>query len=86
MAWDDNLRGPALNIAASNDSPLRVVAGPGTGKTYALKRRVARFLEIGVQPENILIVTFTRVAAQDIEKEINELNVPGADRVVKGTL
>jgi len=86
MAWDDDLRGPALNIAASNESPLRVVAGPGTGKTYALKRRVARFLETGVQPENILIVTFTRIAAQDIEKEINELKVPGADRVVKGTL
>lgn len=86
MAWDDGLEGPALEIAASERSPLRVVAGPGTGKTFALKRRVARLLEIGVPPDQILLVTFTRMAALDTEREILALNVPGVDRVRKGTL
>lgn len=70
MAWNDNLEGSALNIAASDRSPLRVVAGPGTGKTFALMRRVARLLETGVPPEQILLVTYTRMATRDIEKEI----------------
>ena len=86
MAWDDELEGPAYHIAASNESLLRVVAGPGTGKTFALKRRVARLLEIGVPPDQILLVTFTRMAARDTEREINALEIPGVDRIHKGTL
>jgi hypothetical protein len=45
MIWDKGLRGPALRIAGTTRSPLRVVAGPGTGKTFALMRRVTRLLE-----------------------------------------
>lgn len=86
MSWNDGLSGSALQIASSNDSPLRVVAGPGTGKTFALKRRIARFLEEGRDPGRILVVTFTRMAARDLEKEISELEIPGVDRVYKGTL
>jgi len=86
MAWDDDLDGPALEIAATPHSPLRVIAGPGTGKTFALKRRVARLLEEGVSPDQILLVTFTRMAARDIEREIMALNIPGVERVRKGTL
>ena len=54
MAWDDGLTGVALNIAGSDESPLRVLAGPGTGKTYAMKRRVMRLLEEGGVPQRIL--------------------------------
>jgi DNA helicase II / ATP-dependent DNA helicase PcrA len=86
MAWNDGLEGPALDIAACRHSPLRVVAGPGTGKTFALKRRVARLLEEGIPPDQILLVTFTRMAARDTEREIMDLNIPGAARVRKGTL
>jgi DNA helicase-2/ATP-dependent DNA helicase PcrA len=86
MAWDDGLEGLAHDIAASDDPLLRVVAGPGTGKTFALKRRVARLLEIGVPPGQILLVTFTRMAARDTEREISELDIPGVDRIRKGTL
>jgi DNA helicase-2/ATP-dependent DNA helicase PcrA len=86
MAWYDNLMGRARDIAGSNESPLRVVAGPGTGKTFALMRRVARLLEEGVGPRRILLVTFTRVAARDLESELKKLNVPGVKQVRKGTL
>jgi len=42
MAWNTNLYGTPLNIAAYQGTQIRVVAGPGTGNTYALMRRVAR--------------------------------------------
>jgi superfamily I DNA/RNA helicase len=65
MPWsDDVIAGtPAYAIAASINPRIRVVAGPGTGKSFAMKQRVARLLEEGVEPDSILPVTFTRVAA-----------------------
>jgi DNA helicase-2/ATP-dependent DNA helicase PcrA len=87
MPWNTNLQGIHLNIAEYNGTPLRVVAGPGTGKTYALMRRVARLLEVEhVQPNRILAVTFTRTAANDLVEKLAQLGVPGADQVVARTL
>ncbi|WP_370693578.1 UvrD-helicase domain-containing protein [Nitrospira tepida] len=51
MSWNEGLAGQALHIAQTNDSPLWVAAGPGTGKTFALMRRLARLLEIEGAPE-----------------------------------
>jgi len=86
MPWDDGLAGTARDIAATNDSPLRVMAGPGTGKSFAMKRRVARLLEEGVDPSRILAVTFTRNAAASLVEDLNNLGVPGSDRIRAGTL
>jgi DNA helicase-2/ATP-dependent DNA helicase PcrA len=87
MPWNTGLQGTSLNIAAYNGTPLRVVAGPGTGKTYALMRRVARLLEVEhVQPTRILAVTFTRTAANDLVDKLAQLGVLGADHVAARTL
>jgi DNA helicase-2/ATP-dependent DNA helicase PcrA len=86
MPWDDNLAGPHLQIAAYAGSPLRVIAGPGTGKTYALMRRVTRFLESGLSPHQILAVTFTRTAASDLVAKLTALGAPGAHNVRACTL
>ena len=86
MAWDTGLVGVHLAIAGYPNSPLRVLAGPGTGKTYALMRRVARLLEAGVTPAEILAVTFTRTAAHDLVDKLTALGVPGADQVSAKTL
>lgn len=86
MAWDTDLYGVHLAIAAYHGTPLRVVAGPGTGKTFALMRRVARFLEQRVQPQRILAVTFTRTAANDLEEKLADLGVAGANAVAAKTL
>jgi superfamily I DNA/RNA helicase len=86
MSWDTGLAGVALKIAATEDSPLRVMAGPGTGKTFAMKRRVARLLEEGVKPKRILAVTFTRTAAANVVKELEALGVPGCEDIRAGTL
>jgi len=81
LRWDDGLEMPAKKIAEFNHSPIRVLAGPGTGKTFALMRRVARLLQEGVNPRRILVCTFTRMAAQDLKRELTDLEVIGADQV-----
>ncbi|SLN66732.1 DNA helicase II [Roseovarius litorisediminis] len=51
-----------------------------------MKRRVARLLETGVAPDLILPVTFTRVAAQDLHRELVGMGVPGCDALNAHTL
>lgn len=87
MAWNSNLTGSALRIAASNENPLRVMAGPGTGKSFAMQRRVARLLEQDlVPPGRILAVTFTRNAAASLVIDLNGMGVAGSDGIWCGTL
>lgn len=81
-----DLNDPTSEIVHSNRSPLRVVAGPGTGKTSSLMQRIARLLREGVDPGQILLVTFTRAAANDLEQELGKLAVSGVGRIRKGTL
>lgn len=84
--WDDGLVGAAMEIATVDHSPLRVLAGPGTGKTFALMRRVARLLQEGANPNRMLVCTFTRTAASDLRSELSRLGIPGIDRVIAGTI
>jgi superfamily I DNA/RNA helicase len=86
VAWDTGLYGRAREIAESNLSPIRVMAGPGTGKSFALKRRVARLLEEGVDPHNMLVVTFTRNAAANLVEDLTNLGVEGCEEIRIGTL
>ncbi|HTK21672.1 MAG TPA: ATP-dependent helicase [Mucilaginibacter sp.] len=88
MAWNDNLdeNTPAYRLASSNSPVVRAVAGPGSGKSFAIKRHVARLLETGIQPERILAITFTRTAAQDLKREISSLGIDGADQVHSRTI
>ena len=86
MSWNEDLKGPHLNVAAYTGSPLRVLAGPGTGKTFAIMRRVSRLLEEGENPEDIFLVTFTRMAAKDLVRKVSELNIEGGNDLVAKTL
>lgn len=88
MSWLDGLapQTAAYQIAASTNDRIRVVAGPGTGKSFAMKRRVARLLEDGVEPSTILPVTFTRVAAEDLHRELVGMEVPRCDELEGVTL
>lgn len=88
MPWFDDLdpNTHAYQIASSQNQNIRVVAGPGTGKSFAMKRRVARLLESGVNPRIILPVTFTRVAAEDLHRELVGMGVPGCENIEGVTL
>lgn len=87
MPWNDNLEGPALRIAQTHNSPLWVAAGPGTGKTFALMRRLARLLEVDqVAPDRIFVCTFTRTAANDLAQSVAALGILGVDDVKAQTI
>ena len=86
MPWDADITGTAYEIAASDDLRLRVLAGPGTGKTFALRHLVMRLLEQEHDPHRILVATFTRTAARDLRNELQNLGVPGCDEITAGTL
>ena len=53
--------------------PLLVIAGAGTGKTMTLAHRVAHLLISGVSPERILLLTFTRRAAQEMMRRVDAI-------------
>ena len=88
MAWDSDLdpQSSVYQIAADEARFVRVLAGPGTGKSFALKRRVARLLETGVPPTRILPVTFTKVAAEDLQRELANMEVVGCEQIRGSTL
>ncbi|MDH4124190.1 MAG: ATP-dependent helicase [Gammaproteobacteria bacterium] len=53
--------------------PLLVIAGAGTGKTMTLAHRVAHLIVAGVNPERILLLTFTRRAAQEMIRRVDAI-------------
>ena len=53
---------------AHRDGPMLVLAGPGSGKTYTITQRIRCLIEEGgVQPDSILVITFTRAAAEEMK-------------------
>ena len=50
------------------DGPMMVIAGPGSGKTFVITRRIRYLIEHGIPPEEILVITFTRAAALEMEE------------------
>jgi ATP-dependent DNA helicase UvrD/PcrA len=53
--------------------PLLVIAGAGTGKTMTLAHRVAHLIVQGVDPERLLLLTFTRRAAQEMTRRVEAI-------------
>jgi DNA helicase-2/ATP-dependent DNA helicase PcrA len=87
MQWDDTLDDAQLAAATSGCAPLVIVAGAGTGKTQTLTARVAHLLHSGVAPERILLLTFTRRAAEDMLSRVaaTSADATAARRIWGGT-
>jgi DNA helicase-2/ATP-dependent DNA helicase PcrA len=71
--------------ATTIEGPLLVIAGAGTGKTRTLVHRVAHLVEIGVDPRSVLLLTFTRRAAEEMVRRAALLIDGRCDRVAGGT-
>ncbi len=62
-----------LNVVLSDDGPILVIAGAGSGKTRVVTYRVAHLLERGVPPGGILLLTFTNKAAREMLHRVEHL-------------
>jgi DNA helicase-2/ATP-dependent DNA helicase PcrA len=77
---------PAQYAAVTHgDGPLLVIAGAGSGKTRTLVYRMAYLIGQGVQPESILLLTFTRRSAQEMLHRAGQLTDQSSRRVMGGT-
>jgi DNA helicase-2/ATP-dependent DNA helicase PcrA len=65
-AWLAKLNPQQRQAVTHGDGPLLIIAGAGTGKTMTLAYRVAWLLQQGIPPERLLLLTFTRRAAQEM--------------------
>lgn len=53
--------------------PLLVLAGPGSGKTFTITKRILYLLDQGISPEQLLVITFTREAAMSMQRRFQEM-------------
>jgi DNA helicase II / ATP-dependent DNA helicase PcrA len=74
--WNEGVRGTQVpELINSNAATIRCVAGPGSGKTFGLVRRVERILHpdgLGVNGRQVLVVAFNRVIARQLREDIQQ--------------
>ena len=69
----DTLNTEQRQAVAHGTDPLLVIAGAGTGKTKTLAARVARLVLDGADPQRLLLLTFSRRAAQEMQRRAGRL-------------
>ncbi len=61
------------NVVSHENGPALVIAGAGTGKTRVLAHRAAELLRGGVPPQRLLLIAFTRKAAQELNARVDQM-------------
>ncbi|HEV8716273.1 MAG TPA: ATP-dependent helicase [Candidatus Binatia bacterium] len=83
--YQQELNPAQYEAAITHKGPLLVLAGAGSGKTRTLVYRVARMVEEGIDPNSILLLTFTRRAAEEMLQRAGVLLGGRCDQVTGGT-
>ena len=83
--YKNQLNPAQYEAVTSVDGPHLIIAGAGTGKTRTITYRVAYLVELGVKPESILLLTFTRRAAHEMLRRAAILLDSRCEKVAGGT-
>lgn len=83
--YEKELNAEQYRVVMEEGGPLLVLAGAGSGKTRTLTYRVARLLENGVQPERILLATFTNKAARSMLGRVETILDSYTGKILGGT-
>ncbi len=85
LDYESHLNASQCEAAMALEGPVLVIAGAGTGKTRTLTYRVARLLETGTAADRIVLLTFTRRAAQEMIGRVGRLLGGDCHDIVGGT-
>ena len=85
VQYEKDLNEAQLEAVKAKEGPILVIAGAGSGKTKTLTYRVARLIEDGVKPENILLLTFTKKAAAEMLSRATLVLDDRCEKVAGGT-
>ena len=85
LNYQDELNPSQFEAASSVNGCFLIIAGAGTGKTRTLVYRVARLIELGHDPISILLLTFTRKAANEMMKRASMLLDDRCSKIRGGT-
>ena len=85
VRYEDELNQEQLDVVMAGEGPMLVIAGAGSGKTRALTYRVSRLIEDGVDPSEILLLTFTNKAAKEMLSRVEQLVTIDTRRIWGGT-
>ncbi|PYQ35679.1 MAG: hypothetical protein DMF57_02460 [Acidobacteria bacterium] len=85
VQYSEELNSEQLEVVMAGDGPMLVIAGAGSGKTRTLTYRVSRLIEDGVDPSQILLLTFTNKAAREMLSRVEQLVTIDTRRIWGGT-